>query len=326
MNTIRLAATAAAVASLLTVAACGSGVEAARASGETTTTVENCGRTVGVDAPPQRVVTLSPSQTELLVELGVADALVGLGQTDTSPLPPRIAAEVADVPVLSTDTPPNREVLLDAAPDFVVSPTEYEFTAEQGFASIEQLGGAGAQVYVAAGGCAERRTSASVEDLFTDIDGLGAVFDRTERAEELIAQSRARLAAVDEQTSAGPQRTVAQVYVEGNSLSVIGAGVEADIVARAGGKNVFRPDEPMFSSFFAATVGPEELAARDPEALVFAVSDDAQRDATLDYLRTTFPDMRAVRDDRLVAVPGSDLFPGTLGNVTAVEAIAAGLR
>ncbi|SDI25791.1 iron complex transport system substrate-binding protein [Rhodococcus triatomae] len=310
---------------LLTTAACGTSVQDASTPAAAIATVDNCGRTLEFGSVPERVVSLSPSQTELLVQLGAADAMVGQAQTDTSPLSADVAERVADVPVLSTDSPPGREVLLEVAPDFVVAPTEYEFTAEQGFASIDQLRQAGANAYVATGGCAERRTTATVDDLFTDITDLGIVFDERDRATELVEDGRRRLDAVAADGADRPARTVAQVYVEGTSLSVIGAGVEADIVARAGGENVFRPDESMFDSFFSATVGPEELAARNPDALVFAVSGDAHREATLAYLRATFPDMTAVQENRLIAVPGADMFPGTLGNIGAVETIARGI-
>ena len=55
------------------------------------------------------------------------------------------------------DDAASREDLLSVEPDFVYSPTTYEFSADQGFASIEQLNDAGAAVYVASGGCQDRR-------------------------------------------------------------------------------------------------------------------------------------------------------------------------
>ena len=52
------------------------------------------------------------------------------------------------------------------------------------------------------------------------------------------------------------------------------------------------------------------------------MSDPAHEAAVRSYLAATFPDMPAVRDGRLIAVPSTDLFPGTLGNVSAVRLIA----
>lgn len=315
----------------LALTACGTSVSApdgdeAPAAEGYPVTVDNCGDRLVLDAAPTRLVGLSPSQTELLVELGLADSLVGQAQTDTHPLPEQVQDQLADVPELSDAAPPTREVLLEVEPDFVYSPTTYEFTTEQGFASVEQLAEAGADAYVATGGCPERRSGGTVDDVFTDIENLGAIFAVPERAGELVEEGQGRLDAVESAIEGAEPPTVAQLYVEGTTLSAIGGGVEYDIIARAGGDNVFDPDESAFSDFFAATITPEEVTSRDPEAIVFSVNDADHEEATRAYLEETFPDVSAVAQGRLIAVPGSDLFPGTLGNIGAVERVAEGLH
>lgn len=288
-------------------------------------TIENCGREVTVDGVPSKVVGLHPSQTEMLLRLGLRDRLAGQAQTANQPLPDDVAPLAAGVPVLGEAEPPNREKLLAARPDFVFSPTTYEFTAEQGFATIEQLTGAGASVYVATGGCADRRMTGSVEDVFTDLKNLGEIFGVQDAAGKMITSGRADLKTVADAVAAVRPRTVAQLYVEGDTLSAIGAGLEYDIIRRAGGKNVFGPDDEAFADFFVAQISPEEVAARAPEAIVFGVADEEHERTARAYLTRTFPDVPAVRDGRLIAVPSPDLLPGTLGNVEAVRRIAAGL-
>lgn len=289
-------------------------------------TITNCGRSITVDGAPEAAVGLSPSQTELLLRLGLADSLVGQAQTGTAPLPDDVADLAADVPVLSEDGPPSREQLLNAQPDFVFSPTMYEFTAEQGFASLDQLDDAGVTAYVATGGCAERRMSGTVEDVFTDLENLGTMFAVPDDAGTLVEEGRAELSAVDKAVADRQKPTVAQVYVEGTTLTAIGAGIEYDIIRRAGGDNVFSPQDPQFADFFAAQITPEALAAANPDALVFAVNSPEHEKATVDYLTRTFPDMTAVRDGRLITIDAADTYPGTLGNVSVVREIAEGLH
>ncbi|MFF5989433.1 ABC transporter substrate-binding protein [Prauserella flavalba] len=314
--------------SSLALTACGTGVTSDTAStggsGETVT-ITNCGRELSFDTTPARIVGMMPSQTELLLRLGVQDSLAGQAQTDTSPLPGDIAQQAADIPVLSTDAPPAREDLLAAEPDLVVSPTEYEFTAEQGFASIDQLAQNGAQAYVATGGCADRRNTAEVTDVLTDVTNLGNILRVPDAAADLAQDAQDRLAAVETAIADHPRLSVAQVYVEGNSLGAIGASVEADIISKAGGENVFDPDAPEFADFFAAEINPEEIISRNPDAIVFGTASPQQEEQTRTYLRTTFPDIPAVKNDLLIAVPQSDLYPGTLGNIDAVETISARL-
>ncbi|MEU0469097.1 ABC transporter substrate-binding protein [Amycolatopsis sp. NPDC006131] len=309
------------------LAGCGSAVTP-NASPDTAqaVTITNCDRQISVPSTPAAAAGLSPSQTELLLRLGLADKLVGQAQTDTAPLPADIAAQAAAVPVLSESGPPSREQLLNVKPDFVFSPTMYEFTAEQGFAGLDQLAQAGVTAYVATGGCAQRRMTGTVEDIFTDLDNLGRIFAVPDRAGTLIAQSRASLSEVDAAIAGRAKPTVAQVYLEGTTVTAIGAGIEYDIIRRAGGNNVFSPQDPRFAKFFAAQITPEALAAADPQAIVFAVNSPEHEQATRDYLTRTFPNVTAVREGRLIAIDAADTYPGTLGNVSVVREIAQQLH
>lgn len=329
MNTrpIRFAAAAAAAfGTAIALSGCGSDVaDSADAGADTAVTIENCGREITVDGVPEAVVGLSPTQTELLLRLGLADRIVGQAQTATAPLSEDLAALAADIPVVSEDAPPSREALLDVEPDFVYSPTDYEFTAEQGFASHEQLADAGVAAYTATGGCPDRRMEGTVDDLFTDLENLGLIFDIEDEAAALAAEAQATLDDVEARIEGLEKPTVAQVYVEGDALTAIGAGIEYDMIARAGGENVFGPDDPEFASFFAAQINPEALAAADPDVIVFAAADAAHEQATRDYLARTLPEVSAVANDRIVVLSGSDVYPGSLSNIDAVRAIAEGL-
>lgn len=319
------AAIAAIAAAPLLLAACGSAVSTDTAEQQGTggaVTIENCGRELTFEATPTRVASLMPTQTELLLRLGLDDAIVAQAQTSVSPLPDDLTEKADDIPVLSTDAPPTREDLLATKPDLVLSPTSYEFTAEQGYASIDQLNDNGAEAYVATGGCADRRNSAEVTDVFTDIENIGTIMDTPDAADELIKDGEDRLTAVKDGIAGHTRPTVAQLYVEGNSLTAIGAGVEADIIKTAGGNNVSDPEDPQFSDFFAAEINPEEVISRKPEAIVFGVTGPEHEEQTRSYLKKTFPDVPAVKNDLLIAIPESDLHPGTLGNIGAVETIA----
>ncbi|MDJ0350242.1 ABC transporter substrate-binding protein [Cryobacterium sp. PH29-G1] len=324
----RLGQATAGLGAVMLLSACGTSVGAAPGTADSdahAVSVTNCGRTINFSATPSAVVGLSPSQTELLLRLGLVDRLVGQAQVGTATLPADLLDQAAAIPVLSDDAPPTREVLLTSGPDFVYSPTGYEFTAEQGFASIEQLERADVAAYTATGGCFDRRNSGTVSDIFTDITNLGIIFDVPEEAAALAAQGRTDLGAVENALSGQDRLRVAQLFVDGNSLSAIGAGVEADMIRLAGGDNVYSSEDPAFKDFFAASITPESLAKENPDAVVFAVRTDDEAENTRDYLRATFPAMTAVVEDRLIAVSASDVFPGTLGNIRVVQQVAAEL-
>ncbi|WP_229659050.1 ABC transporter substrate-binding protein [Nesterenkonia cremea] len=287
--------------------------------------LENCGQNLEFDTAPQRVVGMSPAQTELLVRLGQGDRVVGVAQTASSELPEEVSAELEEAEELSEDRPPSREELLQVEPDFVYAPTSYEFSADQGFASIDQLEEAGAASYIATGGCFERRSEGTVEDLFTDIENLGEILAAEEAAEEIIDDGRGRLEDAAELSEGSEPLSVAQVYVDGDTLSAVGGGVEYDIIAQAGGENVFSPEEDQFDSLVFAQISAEELSARNPEAIVFGAEDAAHEEATRKYLTENHPEIEAVQEDRLISVPNHQLLPGSLQNIDAVERVADGL-
>lgn len=295
------------------------------ATGDEPTEIDSCGRTLTLDAPPERAVSLYPGQTELLLRLGVGGRIVGRAQTSVSEPEPDLADQVEAIESLSDDAPPSREILLSVDPDFVLSPTGYEFSEDQGFASIDQLEQAGVAAYTAAAGCFERRASGEVEDTFTDIENLGRIFDVEDAAADLVASARADLEAIAAATADQDPVTVAQVFVDGDQLSAIGGSIEADIIRLAGGDNVFAADESLFADFFAAQVSPEVVADRDPDAFVYATRDEAGAEATEAYLRRTFPNSTAVREGRLIAVRNAQMSPGTLSAIDAVRTIAEGL-
>ena len=78
--------------------------EPASASSAYPMTIENCGHTVTVDAPPQRAVSLNQGSTEILLSLGLADRMVGTA-TWTDPVRDNLAAANATVPRLADNKP-----------------------------------------------------------------------------------------------------------------------------------------------------------------------------------------------------------------------------
>lgn len=287
--------------------------------------IENCGRTLTFNAAPERVVAMTPGQSELLVKLGLADKVVAEAQTKGKELLPELKAR-GSVKQLSDQMPPSREVLLGASPDFVYSPTAYEFNAEQGFASIEQLKQAGADAYIATAGCQERRSKAEVTDILTDIEKVGAIFGAGERATSVRDEAAGVLHAVTESVADREKPTVVELFVEGNSIAAIGAGLEYDMIKTAGGDNLFSPSDKAFATFFSAMISPETLVQKNPEVIVFTTLDKAHEEATRTFLKEKFPEVTAVKDNRLVAVSSDDVMPGTWGNIRAVEQIAKGLH
>ncbi len=333
MKPLTLTAARGAVAStalLASLAACGtvtneSTASPAAASTDYPVTVENCGRKISIPDAPQRIVSMHPSITELLIRLGLGDKVIAQAQDALGEPSPELAKQVEAVPSISADTPPNREVLLAKTPDLVLSGTEYEFNTEMGFASYDDLEAAGAQSFVATAGCKDRRSEGTVEDTFTDLAFLGRAFGVQDRAKRLEKDARADLDKVATIVGDDAPVRAAQVYVEGDKLYAIGGAVEIDVLRLGGGENLFA-DDGRFADFFAAEVNPEVVLDKAPDALVFAVNSPKHEAQTRAYLTKNLADTPAVKTGRLIAIDNTYVQPGTLSAIEGARIVAGGLH
>lgn len=310
------------------LAGCGQGVSDSGSGANTaakaqTVSIKNCGDAVEQKKRPERIVTLTPGLTDLVKRMGAGNMVVGEAQNPAKKLTPGLAS---DAQLLSSGMPPAREKLLSVHPDLVLSPTGYEFRADQGYATKDQLKKAGAQAYVSTGGCMMRRSSSEVTDLLTDIDNIGQLTGHQTQAKKLRSEAEQELGTVEAAVKGKPKPTVVQVYIEGGKLSAIGAGVEYDIIKRAGGNNLFKPTDPEFKEFFSADITKETLLAKNPDVIVFAGPDETSRTASREYLKKNFAGLKAVKGNRLIELDSDKVMPGVWGNIESVKTVAQGLH
>jgi ABC-type Fe3+-hydroxamate transport system substrate-binding protein len=123
------------------------------------------GRTFAFPAPPRRVVSLVPSLTESLFDLGAGEAVCGI--TDYCIFPPGL-----DLPRLGGTKNPRVEAIRALAPDLVY--VNQEENLRRHAEAIEEF----APVFVT--------EPKSVDDVAALLVTLGAIHQRDERAKELV--------------------------------------------------------------------------------------------------------------------------------------------
>lgn len=251
-------------------------------------TITDCGRTLTFNAPPQRVVILSPVIARDMIALGLQNRLVGQSGTDfIAPYP-----QTAQVPVLSKSNVTSTEVLLGARPDLVISDLVYRLTPSQGGASLDRLEQAGVQSYVDTAGCTTTESGGRVADAFTDVENLGKIFGVESRARALVAKLQAQLADVERRVAGQPKVTVFKGTLY-NGQYYPTAGIGLDSLGLADGVSIF-PDIKNAN----ASVSKEEITARNPQAIIDSVSVPTDRQKTIASLKATFPTITAVKDNR----------------------------
>ena len=267
-----------AISSLLGVSAC-AGAHPPPADGAI---VDDLGRTVTVDSPPNRIVALVPSVTDLILALGEGERLVARTRYDTDP---RLAA----LPAVGGGLDPNIEAIIGLRPDLVVVWPG----ADQPL--IGQLDAAGIAVYGAG--------SQSLEDQERHTRQIGRLLGVEARADSLLAHLDSSFAALATALAGVP--VVSALYVAWHDPPMTtGPGTFVDsIMSVAGGRNIFddaASDWPQ--------VNMEEIVSRDPDVLILPVPTTSDSGGIAWVHQTPgWRDLRAVRTGRILLVD-SELF------------------
>ncbi|MFJ2832591.1 ABC transporter substrate-binding protein [Streptomyces sp. NPDC087263] len=340
MSMYRPAATALAAALCLVTAACGSSsdvassdstTEAAASSSGYPVTLDNCGEKQTFEKAPGRVVVMngaSVAEVSTLLSLGLQDRIVANQQTyGMSEVPSRAEAikklPTGDVELNEAYDIP-RETMLGLRPDLVLSVTTYGFDQKNGFATREQLKQAGANSYVSPQGCDDDPSQMTVADSYQLLRDMGKIFNVSDKAATLIAESEKNIAAVSEKVE-GEKRPQVMVLFSNMSMgsndfsSVVANGIINDILAKAGAFNAF---ENAAETTFA-DLSKETVAATDIDALVVIAYNDPDPAAYARKLLKEFPQWPAARNNTYVTVSDS-MYLGP-SNDLAVEKIAKAL-
>jgi iron complex transport system substrate-binding protein len=248
-------------------------------------------------APPARVarvVSLAPSSTEILYALGAGELIVGLDKY--SDFPPAARA----VPRVGNDLNPSVERILGLKPDVVFIATTANSRDLAG--ELQRLG---VRVVVS--------RAESLDDVFADIAKIGAAVDRAPAAAALVANLRARIAAVS-QSVAGKPRPRAAVVVWPDPLTVAGGKSFVDEAIRAaGGDNIAGDSTQPYPQYSV-----ERLVARAPEVVVVGTHATDPSLASIE----AFASLPAVKSHRVHRVDGDLLFRPGPRLVDGIESLA----
>lgn len=278
--------------------------------------IDNCGFTVELDVPPERVVTVKSTPLELLLALGQSSRIVGSAMLD-GPVPQGLAPTGWEPNVLA-DQLPSREVLLAAEPDFVIAGWESNL-GQDGLGTRTELLGLGINTYVAPPACAfgsESSDPLEFDDVFDMISEVGAMFDASSEAESIISDQRSRLEAIPKNDGT----LSALWFSSGEDAPFVGGGTGTPsmIMRAAGLTNVA---EPEAQSWFSMPW--ESFVASDPDVIVLvdAPWNSAEKKRAVLEGHPAASSMRAVKEERFIVVDFATTEAG-VRNIDAVESIA----
>ncbi|WP_151482378.1 ABC transporter substrate-binding protein [Streptomyces albicerus] len=317
----------------LLLAGCGSTGSSESDSGAAVS-LDNCGRTVRVESPPRRAVSLNQGTTEIMLSLGLVDRMAGTA-TWTDPVMKGLEKANAKVERIA-DNNPSFERVLDADPDFVAA-SFVSTLGKGGVATREQFEKLGVPAYVSPSDCAgkdnsgdgdgARKTALDIDAIYGEVRDLAEVFGVEERGEKLVAELEQRMRKA---TSGIDASDVTLLYWFANSDSPYMAGCcgAPGVITRAlGAKNVFDDTHEEWPQ-----INWETVADRDPDVLV--IGDLTRKSQTaesaekkIEFLESdpVTRNMTAVKKKRYVLLSGQAMNP-TIRTVEGVEQVASALR
>lgn len=275
--------------------------------------VDNCGQQITVEEPPRRAVGYYQHSTELLLALGLREAIVATVYPDNPPLP-AYELDHRSIPELSAKDA-SFEQVLSVEPDFVYGGYSSAFDGAAG-RSRKAFADIGVTTYLNPEYCASGPIT--MDDVYAEVRQIAEIFGVADRATALIAGMRDSVAAAQAQVS-GVRPVKVFVYDSGDDTAFTAGrhGIGDQIIQLAGGTNIFADVEDTF-----ADVSWEQVVQRKPEVIVvydyFGTPSVEEKKALL-MSKPELADVPAIRDDRFAVLTLQDAVLG----VRAPFAVAA---
>jgi iron complex transport system substrate-binding protein len=263
------------------------------------TFTDDAGRNVTLKALPRRIVSLSPSNTEIVFALGLGDQLVGDTTYCNYPEAAKTKTRVggfSDVDI---------EKVVSVQPDLILAANIHEAKV---LPSLEQLS---IPIMVL--------HPITIDGIFKDISLLGRITGQSREAASLIAQLQNKVAAISTKTASSKGAKPRVLYVTWHD-PLYSAGddtITGELIRIAGGDNIAKD----LSGY--ATLSLESVVQRNPQIMI--VMSSMGSNTSTDYINRE-PRLQATDalKNKQVYPVDADLFGRTTPRIIdALEQLAA---
>lgn len=164
------------------------------------TVTDATGEEITIEETPESIVSLVPSNTEIVYELGLGDKVVGVTTNDNYPI------EVLDVEKVG-DMTIDVEKIISLNPDLVLAHESALSMSEDAF---NQLENAGINVFVV-------DNAENFEQTYETIETIGEITGTKKEAEEIVSNMQEDFEALQEKASTIPENERKSVWIEVSS-------------------------------------------------------------------------------------------------------------
>ncbi len=237
-------------------------------------------REVVIEEEPEAIVSMMPSNTEIVYELGIGDKMVGASDYDNYP------EEVTDVEKIG-GLEFNVEKIISLSPDVVLA---HEGILGVGEAGLQQLRDAGIPVVVIA-------NADNFEELYSTIEMVGQATGEADEAEELVQEMKESLDSIKEKAaSVEPKKVLVEVgpdpeiYTAGNNTFMNEMLTWINAENAAGDLEGWK------------AISPEEILSENPDVIVTTYGYYVENAVEQVKGRPGFGEVNAVKNDEVIDI------------------------
>ena len=256
-----------------------------------------------IDEKPEKLVSLMPSNTEIVFALGLGEALVGVSDYDNYP---KEATEKEKVGGMEF----NVEKIISLNPDVVLAHASSAHNSTDG---LQQIRDAGIDVVVV-------NDASTFEDVYKSMEMIGQATGAGTEADKLVADMKERLAAIKEKAAAISDSDKKSVYIE--------VSEEPNLFTT--GKNTFMQE--MLDTINANNIISEEgwiqvdqeaVIAANPDVIITTYGAYSEK-SPIDQInsRKGWQELKAVKEKQIVDVDSDMVTRSGPRLVEGVEAVA----
>jgi iron complex transport system substrate-binding protein len=247
------------------------------------------GKLITIKAKPRRIVSISPSNTEILYALGLRRQIVGV--TKYCDYPPEAAKKpkVGDMTI-------SEESVLSLKPDLVIA---HSYINSSAVTRLEKLG---LKVFAV--------DPKALNQVMRDIRTIGKITGRPKTAESVVSKMRRKIAAVKSSRTERKSKNVL-VVIQANPLWAAGPKTFIDeMIGLARAKNVAHDGRPGFVTFskeLAVSRNPDVIITGQKQDVHFLLTDPAWKRTSAARHKRIY-----VIDNNLLVRPGPRLADGLI--------------
>lgn len=268
------------------------------------------GYDVTIEKQPQKIVSLSPSQTEILFALGLDDQIVGVSDYCDYPSEALSKEKVGNAFAI------NVEKIIELEPDVVLLYSESQPEA------IEQLKANGITIMI--------YSPETTDEIFDTITQLGKITGTVDKADQLVSKLiEKRDIIVSKVKGAEKVKVFYQVWDEPLMTAGVGSYID-ELITLAGGVNIAADGEGAYPQYSA-----EAMIEKDPEVYLAPAhtaesyqltSEQEQELKNIIKSRPGYEVMSAVKNDRVELLEPNIVSRPGVRIIEALELIAKAIH